>query len=350
MSKTRKIRNLPKVSIIILNHNGKHFLNRCLASLKEIDYPPNLHEVILVDNSSSDDSVDFVKKHFPWVKVISLDRNYGFGGGNNRGIRRATGNYFAFLNNDTKVMRRWLTELVTASIENSTPVCASKTLFMNDPSIVDYGGGKLTISGRGYSTAFGKRNVENVESPTYTGYPCAAAMLIRKDVFLKVGQFDEDYFACLDDTDLGWRTWLLGYTILYCPKSVVHHVGGGTTGRKRISHTKAFHGPKNSLMNILKNLEFRNILFGVILAFIYDFIEVISLMRVKDASCIKKRIKAYIWVIRNLRRILQKRYTVQQSRAVSDKWLYANKLMVSFKDALREHIRLGRLNLRFWKT
>jgi len=343
-------KELPMVSIIVLNYNGKRFLDGCFSSLSRIDYPKSRYEVIMVDNGSVDGSVEYVKKNFPWVKIVVLERNYGFGGGNNRGVRFARGQYIVFLNNDTRVTKDWLSRLVQASAKHSAPICASKTLFMDGDEIVEYGGGKFTINGRGYSIALGKKDWEE-NGCFYTGYPCAASMLIKKDTFLKLGGFDKDYFACLDDTDLGWRAWLFGYKVLYCPTSIVYHVAGGTTGRGRISPLKAFHGTKNALINILKNLEFKFRVQGIVFALMYDFVEFLLLIKHKDIVCAKNKMKAYHWIAGNLQSILRKRYAIQGSRVVSDKFLLNNGLMASFKEAIHEYLRLSELNFNTsWKV
>ena len=332
----------PFISVIVLNYNGKPFLKECLSSLYLINYPKSKYEVILVDNASKDGSIEYARSNFPWIKGVALDKNYGFGGGNNRGIRYAKGEYIVFLNNDTRVTKEWLSRLVQASATHSVPICASKTLLMENHKIVEYGGGKFAINGRGYSIAFGKTNNEETEC-SCTGYPCAASMLIKKDVFLKLGGFDEDYFAGLDDTDLGWRSWLCGHTVLYCPASIVYHESGATTGKGRLSPLKAFHGTKNSIFTVLKNLELRNLISGVVLAFSYDLVEVFLLVRSNNLKCVKMKIRAYLWIFKNFRRILQKRHIIQKNRLVSDKWLRDMGFMATSSEALHEYTRLGKL-------
>ena len=120
----------PFVSIIVLNYNGKGYLKSCFSSLQLINYPRSKYEVVLVDNGSKDGSVEYVQKEFPWVRIVLLNQNFGFGGGNNKGVKFVKGEYIAFLNNDTQVTEDWLLELVQASIDFSVPICSSKTLFM----------------------------------------------------------------------------------------------------------------------------------------------------------------------------------------------------------------------------
>ncbi len=126
-------REYPPVSIITLNFNGLVFLEPCLSSLEQLNYPHGMFEVILVDNASTDQSVDFVRKQFSWVKIIQNESNLGFAAGNNVGIRESKGDYIALLNNDTKVEKDWLIELVKVCLEDpAVGACTSKILLFND--------------------------------------------------------------------------------------------------------------------------------------------------------------------------------------------------------------------------
>lgn len=332
---------MPFVSVIVLNYDGRKFLRKCLSSLKLTNYPKSKYEVLLVDNGSTDDSTEFVARNFPWVRVIFLHQNFGFGGGNNRGVKFAKGEYVAFLNNDTEVTGNWLSELVQASIGHSIPICASKTLLMRDRSLIDFGGGKFTINGRGYSVGFLEVDNDQMQC-SLTGYPCATSMLIKKDVFQRLGGFDEDYFACLEDTDLGWRAWLLGYKTLFCPDSVVYHNYGGTSGQGRISPLKAFHGTKDPFITILKNLQFRNLFSGIMLAFAYDIAEGVMLLKSNNIKCLKMKAKAYSWLSRNLISTLNKRQVIQGNRKVSDKWLSGRGFLSPVNHAFKEYVRLSK--------
>ena len=333
----------PFVSIIVLNFNGKHFLPKCLTALEQIVYPKNMYEVLLADNGSKDDSVNYAKTYFPWVKILCLPKNIGFGGGNNVAIKHTKGDYAVFLNNDTEVTKEWLSKLVECALKHSAPICSSKTLFMSNPDLIEYGGGKFTLNGRGYSIAFCKENNPDTDS-FFTGYPCAASMLIRREVFLNLEGFDEDYFACLDDTDLGWRAWLYGYKVLFCSSSVLLHEAGGTAGRGRLSPIKAFYGTTAPIITILKNLEFQNLLLGIMLELSYGFIETVLLLRSGNLECIKMKTRAYLWLVNNLGTILNKRRIIQNKRKVSDKWLQNMNFLANPAEALKEYVRLSKLS------
>ena len=135
--------NYPLVSVIIVNYNGKMLLKQCLPSLLQTDYPS--YEIIVVDNGSSDGSIKFVKENFPTVKVIQLNKNYGYTGAVNSGVKYAKGELLAILNNDITVERTWLKELVKVILEKpNAGSVAPKKLLMGHPQILDGAGGELT--------------------------------------------------------------------------------------------------------------------------------------------------------------------------------------------------------------
>lgn len=177
-SKTSKA-TLPLLSIVVLNWNGKRYLKECLSSLQNLTYPN--YEVILTDNTSSDGSADFVHEYFSWVKVLSLDKNYGFAEGNNRGASIARGKYIAFLNNDTEVDRDWLNQLVNSvEIRQDVAAVSSKMLFFDNRSKINYAGAKFIFVGMGYEVRYGQHDDDRFDHIEITGAPCGGAMLIDR--------------------------------------------------------------------------------------------------------------------------------------------------------------------------
>jgi hypothetical protein len=324
----------PHVSIIILNYNGKKFLKNCFSSLSRMNYTDSF-EVIMLDNDSADGSVDYVKKNFLWVKVISFDKNLGFGGGNNRGAIIARGKYLAFLNNDTIADENWLRNLMQQA-SHGHQILASKTIFLQNPKMIEYGGGWLLPNGRGISIQYHREDRYDYKL-SETGYPCAAAMLIEKEIFQKLGGFDEDYFAALDDTDLGWRAWLAGYKVIHCPESKVLHWSGGTAGERRDSPMRILHGTKNAYMNIIKNMELRNVMVGLVLAVGYDFLEILELVRRKNSVSLKAKIIGILWVLEHIHSIFMKRTFVQKIRVISDKTLVKKGLLLNATQSVRQY-------------
>ena len=222
--------NYPLVSVIIVNYNGKMLLKQCLPSLLQTDYPSC--EIIVVDNSSVDGSTKFVRENFPTVKVVQLNKNYGYTGAVNFGAKYAKGKLLAILNNDITVERTWLKELVKVILEKpNAGSAAPKKLLMNHSQILDGAGGRINIllegADRGYlELDRGKYN--NIEP---IPYPPGAAYLILREIASKCGYLlDPDFFMYFDDPEVGARLHLLGYTTYYVPSSVVYHKRGASGG------------------------------------------------------------------------------------------------------------------------
>lgn len=337
---------LPAVSVIVPNHNGKQFLHDCFSSLASTNYPKSKMETIMVDNGSSDGSVEYVEQNFPWVRVISFKENLGFGRGSNEGASAARNEYLAFLNNDTVVERNWLIELIE-QLSKDCRIVSSKTVFLRHPDIVEYSGGWLLPNGRGISTRF--RRKDNFEAETYeTGYPCAAAMVIEKKLFRTLCGFDGDYVASLDDTDLGWRAWLTGHRVLFCALSKVCHLSGGTIGKKRNLPIRIYHGTKNAYCNVIKNMEFSNMVVGLGLALGYDLMEVLGILRAGDALSLKAKARAYIWLAKNRRSLFGKRAFVQKARLNSDETLVRKGLLLGKTDSLRQFLVIRSFERKTW--
>lgn len=241
--------SLPLASVIVLNYNGKHFLEICLASLQEQTYPN--FEVILVDNGSTDGSVEYVKEHFPSVQVIENPENYGFAKGNNIGMEAAKGEYTLTLNNDTRADPPWIAELVkTAESDPSIGMCASKMLFMDRPDTINSAGINVSRSGACWDRGLYEPASHYAEPDEVFG-PCAGAALYRREMLDEVGLFDEDFFAFMEDVDLAFRGRMAGWKCMYVPTAKVYHVRGGTGGFK--SDFSIYHGNRNIVWNAFKN-------------------------------------------------------------------------------------------------
>jgi GT2 family glycosyltransferase len=222
--------DLEKAVVIIVSWNGLHFLKECLSSLERQTYP--FYETILVDNGSTDGSVAYVKSHFPAVRIIELDRNVGFAKANNFAMEEALRqkiNYIALLNNDTKADRRWLEHLIQAAkTDAKIGMCASKMLFMSEPTIVD-STGHVFLSGK-----IGDRGHSEVDSGQYDDKTdvigaCAGACLYRREMLEEIGLFDESFVTYYEDAELSWRAHNRGWKAKYVPEAVVLHHHGGTT-------------------------------------------------------------------------------------------------------------------------
>lgn len=336
---------LPFVSIIILNYNGKKFLDKCLTSISKISYPLGKLEVLLVDNASSDSSVSYVTKNYPWVQVVRLEKNYGFTGGNNAGVRIANGEYVVFLNNDVTVDREWLIELVKIALKYPDAITTSKSLFMLRPQIIDYVGAKATPIGRGFCIDFGRKDNNLEKSPKFVVQPYGASMLVKKSVFERIGEFDEDYFTSLEDTDFGLRAWLYGYKIIFVPTSIFYHVGGGTGGwGKKTSNAMIFHGTKNSYLNILKNYDFKHVVQGISLSLLFYTLAMLFSFRDYRKSELLSIVQGHAWILSNLNKVVKKRLQIKWSKTEPYSVLFSPFFFASLPEMVHEYFVIQSFN------
>ena len=240
------------VSVIIPNFNGKTFLQPCLESLIKQEKADK--EVIVVDNGSQDESVEFVKSYFPEVRVIALNKNLGFAGAVNQGIQQAKGDFIAVLNNDTVVEPDWLEVICSFLRENpGVGFCASKIVNRGDSDVMDSVGHGITRSGYTFNIGNGSKNSNRYNRPKEVFGAPAAAAVYRKAMLEDIGSFDEDFFMYLEDVDLSFRAQLRGYKCVYVPEAVVGHVGAGTSG-KQYHKDNVYYMVRNAIYVLLKNM------------------------------------------------------------------------------------------------
>lgn len=250
-----------KVAVVIVNWNGAKFLERCLTAL--INQTVKAHEIILLDNASSDESIKIAQR-FP-VRLIQQNSNTGFARGNNLAIEAASNEseWIALINPDAYAEPHWLeTLLAAAETHPEFDVFTSRLLNAADPTLLDGAGDAYHISGLVWRIGHGKPVSETTEKTREVFSPCAAAALYRRSALREVGGFDEDYFCYIEDVDLGFRLRLAGYRCLYVPESVAHHVGSGTTGGQH-SDFSIYHGHRNLVWAYVKNMP--GILFWLLL-------------------------------------------------------------------------------------
>ena len=241
-----------KVTIIIPNYNGKHFMEPCLASLNEQTCRD--FKILIVDNASTDGSLEYMEQTYPDIEVLALDSNYGFSRAVNEGIRHADTPYVILLNNDTTVDSRYVEEMIRA-IEVSDRIfsVSSKMIQMYHPDLIDSAGDLYTLMGWGVCRGAG-RPVSNYTEDDTVFTACAGAAIYRRSVFDEIGFFDESHFAYLEDIDVGYRAKLYGYDNVFCPEAVVYHVGSGTSGSKYNSFKVKLAARNNVYLNY-KNMR-----------------------------------------------------------------------------------------------
>jgi GT2 family glycosyltransferase len=244
----RTLADIVDTSVIVINWNGRRHLPACLAALaaqQGVEF-----ETLVVDNGSTDGSVDFVRAQFPAVRVVALPDNRGFAGGNNAAAREAGGRHLVFLNNDTIVEPGWLAALRHAADEPGFTLAASRVVYMHDPEVIDSAGDGVLQWGAAFKRFHGTRAPEAARSGEVFGV-CGAACLVPKAVFDELGGFDEHFFVSHEDVDLSYRARLLGYRCYYTAGAVVRHHGSATLGRT--SAFAVFQGQRNLEWLYLKN-------------------------------------------------------------------------------------------------
>jgi len=241
------------VSVVVLNFNGKRFLEDCLKSLAAQNYAADRFEVVFVDNGSSDDSVEFVRSSFPQVRVVTLPNNRGFAGGINAGVEAAKGEYVALINNDARAHPDWLKQGLGGFRSMDIGMVASKILTL-DGKTIDYAGGALSFYGHGFKLGVNEPDEGQYDRPGDTLFASGCGLFMTRALFLDSGGFDEDYFAFFEDVDLGWRLWAFGYRVTYEPSSIVYHRHHGTADT--LGHERErFLLERNALMTVIKNYE-----------------------------------------------------------------------------------------------
>lgn len=310
--------NAPRVSVIVINFNGLNFLGPCLSSLEKLAY--RNYEVILLDNNSSDNSVNFVKEYFPWVKVLALDRNYGFAEGNNKAAEIASGKYIAFLNNDTEVDTKWLTELIrVAELDENIGICTSKIYLLGQGRLLNSVGGTINLIGQGWDKGYLEEDFGQYDQITDVFDPCGAAFLIRKHVGSLIGYFEKSHFAYYEDVDIGWKTWLFGYKVVFVPNAIVYHKWRGTFCDVN-STFKIFLYERNRIMTFIRNFSTLTMIKLLPLLLINEFIRAMGYVIIfNEFRYISTRLNIYLCIIRKLPHILKTRNYIQKSRKIKDK-------------------------------
>lgn len=254
--------NRPLFSIIIVNFNAREYLKNCLDSVLRNSF--DNYEIIVVDNGSTDGSIKLVREKFHYqpekIKIIALSENMGPAAARNSGARAAQGEYLGFLDNDTEVGQDWICAALKY-FERSDKIAAiqCKLLSLFNKDRIDYAGEYLSSLGflvPAIEHAALDRNQKYFPEKILAAK--SAGMFIKKSVFDRVGGFDEDYFIFMEETDLGWRCWLTGFEVVFCPDSVVYHYFSATkeiADKNFNNYLVRFHGTKNYILTLYKNLS-----------------------------------------------------------------------------------------------
>lgn len=251
---------MQEVSVIIPNFNGMAYLDGVLSGL-ECQTVRNF-EVILVDNGSSDGSCAFVASSYPWVHMIELPENFGFCKAVNEGIKASRAPYVLLLNNDIEVTPDFIEEMLAAIRRHKKAFsCAARMIQFHDRDRLDDAGNYYCALGWAYARGKGK-DIHTCEKEEKIFASCAGAAIYRRKIFEKIGYFDEEHFAYLEDMDVGYRARINGYENWYAPKAMVYHVGSGTSG-SRYNHFKTRYSSRNNVYLIYKNMPLLQIILNL---------------------------------------------------------------------------------------
>ena len=304
------------VLVITVNWNGGELLGKCLQALHEQTYQS--FGIYVVDNNSSDSSMDCVAD-YPDVIFDRLDDNYGFAKANNYAVNKFQSKYVVLLNPDAFPDPDWLERLVDEADRNPDYASfASRQMIYEQDSMMDGAGDVYHISGLMWRSGYKKQISEKFMIRREVFSPCAGAALYRRDAFLAVGGFDEDYFCYVEDVDLGFRMRLAGYRSLYVPDAVVHHVGSATTGGQH-SDFSVYHGHRNLVWTYFKNMP--GIFFWLFLP-LHIALNVATVVYFSIHGQAAVILKSKWDAVKFLPKILKKRKVIQRNRHVNLNNLY----------------------------
>lgn len=300
---------LPFVSVVVVCWNAREHLDACLDSLQQQSHPAL--EVIVVDSGSTDGSVDHLKSAHPWVRLHAAGKNIGYAAANNVGFQLAKGEYVVVLNPDTEVEPDFVRGLIEAFKKEEIGLATSRIRLFEDRSLINACGNDVHITGIGFCRGL-HEPAGHFESCTRVASISGCAFMIRKTVLDRIGGFDEDYFAYVEDTDLSLRANLAGYQIMYAPGSTAYHKYA-----LRMTAQKFFYLERNRRLTLLKNFRWRTLValqpalwMTGALMWLYALLHGPEYLRAK--------FRAHVWIYRNWDRILSKREQVESIHAVSD--------------------------------
>lgn len=338
-----------QVAVVILNWNGKSYLEKFLPSVIEHS---GKARIVVADNASTDDSVEFVQQNYPQIEIVVNAENGGFAKGYNDAFKHIQAEYYLLLNSDIEVTPNWLNPLLEQMKDPQVAGCQPKVKAYHNQHSFEHAGASGGYLDRNYFPFCRGRIFLTVESDQgqYDGttevfWASGACLLIRSELFHKAGGFDEEFFAHMEEIDLCWRLKKMNYKFMVCPESTVYHIGGGTL--PYTSPRKVYLNFRNSVLMIVKNHE--GILFPKLFKRLcIDGIAASRFLMIGEFKQFAAVFNAHIYLYKNLSSLLKKRLHIKKmSTTFNSTGLYnGNILSAYFFKGIKE---FSKLNQRLFK-
>jgi len=306
----------PLVTVVILNFNGERTLQKCLQSVLTTDYAPI--EVVVVDNASSDQSLQCLQELSQQVVVVRNERNLGYSGGNRRGLELAHGDFVVFLNNDVVVEPNWIAELVKAADRTPDAALVQPKILFHDRRTINSAGGIIHVAGFGLCIGIGETDDGQWDSECEIDYASGACLFVRRKVLNDIGFLDDRYVAYEEDVDWGWRAKTLGWKSIVAPRSLIFHEARGVM-EGVMPAMKFYYLERNRLLTVAKNYSTPSLvrllpILGVIEFFVLAYSLARRLMGWKVRSyCDAFKLRSHV---RSQRQRIQSRRKVPDSEIV----------------------------------
>ena len=321
------------VSIVIPHWNNVDVLSECLESISNTNFEN--FETIVVDNASTDNSVASVRSNYPNVKLIENDKNYGYAGGCNIGAEAASGDFLIFLNNDTVQEKDWISNLIkTINSDDKIAAVQPKILNYYDRNVFDYAGGSgghMDIYcfpfARGRIFSFQENDEGQYNNKEKCFWSSGTCFMVRRELFQKAGGFDDSFFAHMEEIDLCWRLYAMGFEVWVEPDSVVYHKNALTL--PMYSHKKYYLNHRNSLLMLLGNYSIKNIFLIGIPRLILEKIACFYSILMLDWRHFTAILRSLFWIIFHPNVIMKKRKSFSKIRTITDKKIMENMMQSS---------------------
>jgi GT2 family glycosyltransferase len=325
---------MSRTAVVILNYNGEKLLQQFLPSV--IQYSSEA-EIIVADNNSSDRSILFLQQTFPQIRIIQLDKNYGFCGGYNRALKEVVADYYVLLNSDIEVTSQWLDAMISLLDHDLTVAAVQpKVLSYHNKNKFEHAGaagGFIDVLGypfcRGRIFDYVEEDHGQYNDQREVFWATGACLMIRSAAFKKFGGFDEDFFAHMEEIDLCWKLQRTGQKVFYCGTSTIYHVGAGTLSYS--NSKKVFLNFRNGLSLLFKHLNTGELIYKLPLRIILDLIAAFQFLIKGDAGSFAAVIRAHAKFLFNLGRDLRKRQEIRNAfPTYADAMIYKGSVVVDY--------------------